>query len=70
MLQKTKGVEEQMKNYKKRIRQKIEGDLKQNQFLEMENTVTKNENLMDVLITCVQSANWKMAMSILSVLRD
>lgn len=27
-----------MKTYKKRIRQKTEGDLKQNQFLEMKNT--------------------------------
>lgn len=32
MLQKTKDAKEQMKNYKTRIRQKIEGDLKQNQF--------------------------------------
>ena len=42
MLQKTKDIKEWMKNYKKRIRQKTEGDLKQNQFLEMKNTVTKN----------------------------
>ena len=32
MLQKTKDAKEGMKHHKTRIRQKIEGDLKQNQF--------------------------------------